>query len=291
MFLLLGVSGGLAGKIEVPAQRQNIAAILGGVLLAVGLVLYFVPAHETGSKPSASTLSAPPPGSAATAPKQPPSAAPDMGGAARQAPGKEKKELIDEARSWPLVVRDSLESNNTGWSLGDYQYSEKDSQQKGTRSLSDGAYRWSAQFIKRGLIYEHPLIDPVSDFYLSVEARMNSVPNEGAAYGLTFRRSGPNLYYFVVANTGDFLLARDMDGATKVLLPWTRAKSIKPQAVNRIVIIAVGEQFSFYINDQPVALFSDASMRSGNVGLTIEGHIDGARATVDFDNFELRRKP
>jgi uncharacterized protein YecT (DUF1311 family) len=59
-FWLLAVAGSLAGKITVNPQQQKIAAILGTVLLVIGLALNFlVPAPNVSSQPA--TPSAPTP--------------------------------------------------------------------------------------------------------------------------------------------------------------------------------------------------------------------------------------
>jgi hypothetical protein len=42
-FLLLAVAGQLAGRIAVAPERQRGAAVIGGVLLAAGIVLHVVP--------------------------------------------------------------------------------------------------------------------------------------------------------------------------------------------------------------------------------------------------------
>lgn len=46
LFLLLSVSGGLSGKIQIPAAKQKTTAIIGAALLIVGLVIYLAPEKE-----------------------------------------------------------------------------------------------------------------------------------------------------------------------------------------------------------------------------------------------------
>jgi hypothetical protein len=43
VFLLLSIAGQLAGRIAVAPERQRWAAVIGGMLLAAGVVLYVVP--------------------------------------------------------------------------------------------------------------------------------------------------------------------------------------------------------------------------------------------------------
>ena len=43
VFLLLSIAGQLAGKIAVPVERQRLAAIIGGVLIVMGITLHVIP--------------------------------------------------------------------------------------------------------------------------------------------------------------------------------------------------------------------------------------------------------
>jgi hypothetical protein len=52
VFLLLSIAGQLAGRIVVPPERQRQAAIIGGLLLVVGVALNIAPPQWLPSKPS-----------------------------------------------------------------------------------------------------------------------------------------------------------------------------------------------------------------------------------------------
>ncbi len=64
VFLLLSIAGQLAGRINVPPERQRQAAIIGGLLLVVGVVLHVAPPStpRSDTKPGLS----PPPNRATT---------------------------------------------------------------------------------------------------------------------------------------------------------------------------------------------------------------------------------
>jgi hypothetical protein len=51
VFLLLSIAGQLVGRIVVPPERQREAAIIGGLLLVVGVALNVAPSLWTSSKP------------------------------------------------------------------------------------------------------------------------------------------------------------------------------------------------------------------------------------------------
>lgn len=61
-FLLLAIAGQLAGRIAVAPERQPVAAVIGGVLLTAGVVLYVVPLPQGGSasQPSSNNPLPPP---------------------------------------------------------------------------------------------------------------------------------------------------------------------------------------------------------------------------------------
>jgi hypothetical protein len=50
-FLLLSIAGQLAGRIAVPPERQRQAAIIGGLLVVVGIALHVAPPLKSPSKP------------------------------------------------------------------------------------------------------------------------------------------------------------------------------------------------------------------------------------------------
>jgi len=65
LFLLLAVAGQIAGKIEIPAERQKRAGIIGTLLLVSGVLLHVLP--KSASTPATAGTGPPPPTSAAPA--------------------------------------------------------------------------------------------------------------------------------------------------------------------------------------------------------------------------------
>ncbi|HET9754031.1 MAG TPA: hypothetical protein VFP52_13755, partial [Myxococcales bacterium] len=54
VFLFLSVTGGIAGKIQISSERQKLALAIGASLLALGIVVNFVPPSVFESAPMAS---------------------------------------------------------------------------------------------------------------------------------------------------------------------------------------------------------------------------------------------
>ena len=77
LFLLLSIAGQLAGRIAVPPERQRQAAIMGCLLVLVGVAVHVVPPRLTSPKPQeAPAPIAPPPTLKKDEPAQPPTTSP-----------------------------------------------------------------------------------------------------------------------------------------------------------------------------------------------------------------------
>ena len=158
----------------------------------------------------------------------------------------------------------------------------------GARSISDGVYRWEAEAFDDFVWWSIPDVDSVSDMYLAVDARLVDGPLD-AQYGLILRRVDSTGYYlFLVSDDQRFRFSRRSEDGWTSLVDWTETTAIRSGEVNRLEVVAMGSQFSFYINGQFVGENSDSQFSSGVVAVVV-GLIDaGDTSVVEFDNFELR---
>jgi subtilisin family serine protease len=75
-------------------------------------------------------------------------------------------------------------------------------------------------------------------------------------------------YAFNYANQGYFSVGKTVNGVTTVLKGWTETPAINQGGTwNTVRVIAVGNKFSFYINDTLVWSGTDSQIASGRVGL------------------------
>jgi hypothetical protein len=65
-------------------------------------------------------------------------------------------------------------------------------------------------------------------------------------------------------------------------------EAIRANESNRLVLVAQDEQYNVYINDQWVAYFQQSRLTDGWLGLIGGIPEQGARAVIEFDNFEVR---
>lgn len=184
---------------------------------------------------------------------------------------------------WPLVLRDSFDSNANNWETGvhenelvtvDYQ-------------PADGQYRWEVE--SRGAIdwfYWNEDIEPVSDFYFSVDARQVSGADT-AKYGVIFRGIDVAAYLFAINDLARQygVLMWDPTGWT-YLVESTVTSAIQPGEVNQLAVLGEGSHFTFYINGQFIDEVDHPALRDGNVGMAI-GLAGADEAVFEFDNFEL----
>jgi hypothetical protein len=196
--------------------------------------------------------------------------------------------LIFTARGWREVFKDYFDADEGKWDIGDFD----DGWEKGTWSIADGKYRWELEAIRDDALRPAMLkLNPVSDFYMSVEAKLVKGSGDDVRYGLMFRKEGDNYYTFRVEDGPNFRVRSRQDGEWTNLIDWTRGQAIGLGRTNRLEIIAEGTRFYFYIDGQYVGKVDDDTLDRGNVGLVVNINHAGDAAVLEFDNFELRCKP
>jgi len=104
------------------------------------------------------------------------------------------------------------------------------------------------------------------------------------AYGCLFRYQGQNNHYELDINgNGSFAIGKDVDNEWSQLVEWIPSTAIKPRGeTNHIRLVAQGDTFMVYINDQWVHTFSDTTFASGDVAFVVTAYDDPpGRATFD----------
>lgn len=127
-----------------------------------------------------------------------------------------------------------------------------------------------------------------SDFYAEADVTFVQRP-EGATGGLVFRlQDTDNFYYYAVEATGYYTLQKKVGGVWVELLPWTATDlfDTEEEAVNRLGILAEGDQLAITLNGAVVGEVQDADLDAGAVALmAATGASTGIE--VSFDNFSL----
>lgn len=267
-FLFLSIAGGLAGKINIPPNRQKQASIFGGILLVCGLAIHLTPINTnraiTGAAPDENT--------------------------ARVQPAKPDESLAETSfKDWPVIGEDAFISSASDWWTGEYA----DEFLNGTARIVSGYYRWESEFNNRSSRWQLSPYDPSTDFYVAVDIKiLPQQENQRISAGLIFRKTY-NTGYRVYLISNSFIQVVYVDnGNYKVLLDWTYIPRLNTRNANRLAVLANGPSIKVYINEKLYASIKDSSQLNGGVGVFLAGEEEpSVRGLVDFDNFIYRRKP
>jgi hypothetical protein len=157
-----------------------------------------------------------------------------------------------------------------------------------------------------------PLRWHFTDFDFTVDAQATGGA-ESNGFGVIFRLTDlDNYYYFLIGSDGYYQLTRVQDGVAEEMSQWIFSQAIRAGIgeTNTIRVVGVGDQFRFYVNDQPMAMcipdnpdarstynditgeciegqmletVTDASIPDGRLGV-IATSLDEPDTVVEFDN-------
>ncbi|MBC8504403.1 MAG: hypothetical protein H8D34_06075 [Chloroflexi bacterium] len=195
-----------------------------------------------------------------------------------------REQAIRSAIKWPLLFLEPFNNNENEWIDG-----EIDDEYAKINVTINGTYRWDISS-KQGFVWwVYPTSDMVEDFYLAVDV-INPSENRDAPYGLTFRVSEDEnfYYYFEIRETQLFSVWANDEGNWTDIVPYTDTTAIHPSANNHLEIIAQGDEYFFFINNELVAEKTILAPDQGYSGLAVGLSYEDEQSTIIFDNFELR---
>lgn len=199
------------------------------------------------------------------------------------------KELLPS--EWPLVQEETFSDFPEGWMKGNYS-----DDVKGWRyecSVTNGKYRFDFESLDSryrwvGMPYTAEL-----DFYAAIDIRIVEFEpaSISSSAGLIFGRGEKIMYNFSISENKKFSLDKIVDKDPEFLTNWTVIPfDIDPYESNRLSVIVEDQKIKLYINSKLVGTHKDIEFTGGKFGLVIN-HYTETSMVVDFDNFELRRRP
>ncbi len=189
------------------------------------------------------------------------------------------------AGDWQVLLQDGFDGNHNGWHP--FENYEDDF---GVRSFTirRGTFAWEVVPHRDINLHDTPTMNSVSEFLVGVDAHQTGGP-QTADYGLAFRVVAENSFYaFTISDTGQFAVQLLFRGEWTTLVNWTPTGAVRPGEVNRLEVLAEGDQFTFFINGEEVARVGDTTIPQGRAGLVIDHFEEGVTASWEFDNFEVR---
>ena len=127
-----------------------------------------------------------------------------------------------------------------------------------------------------------------ADFLVEVDVSHydGSLVNEG---GLLFRYvDDENFYLFTVSSDGLYAVKKLEDDEITTLIDWTESDALETgeRSTNRLMVLAEGDQFALFINEELVDEVVDDTFTEGSIAL-VAGSLDEYEVDIAFDNFAL----
>jgi len=188
------------------------------------------------------------------------------------------------------AVFDPFDQNDLDWREG----VDDNAYWQGDITLQDGVYAWQVNTANQ-IFLAWSFFTPdenLGDFDLALKARRVEGPANEACYGLLFRTSPDGYqdgtYVLSVCDEGYFkLLYFNSELGWENIQDWTQSEAIFRDDWNLLEISARGDDFSIFINHQPVTTFTDNRLASGLAAILID--IYGVEPSlVEFDFFALQ---
>jgi hypothetical protein len=253
LFLLLSLSGGFVGKIDIPKTRQTQAAIIGTIMLLLGITVHVMPVSQVGLQ---------------------------------EAPENNEVHPYSVYKTWPLVLSETFTHSQAGWYIGENSNENRDVK----CSIAFGRYNCDVNSKRDNYTYFDVPAESVLDFYFAADVKLEIDSMEKrAAVGLMFRKTYNNHYRLLLHSWGLLLLEFYDKNESKVLIDWLDIKPIKANDFNRLAVSAHDDQILIFLNDKLVAKTRDKSQLQGTVGIYAAGfEEEGIFGHFEFDNIELR---
>jgi hypothetical protein len=197
-------------------------------------------------------------------------------------------EPVPSKIEWPLVADETFSKKPLGWSIGDFPSEETP---RFNLRVVNGNYRWDIKFSES---WNRWVISPISslvNFNVGVDFKMVEITDvttvELLFSSTTTERYGLGIssnHYFGLSKTG-------ADNTKELIIDWTPiAFDFNPGEWNSMNVLVDTQVIKFYLNSELLGEFRDPDFSGGQTGLSVALYEEGS-AVIDFDNFQVRRKP
>jgi hypothetical protein len=184
-------------------------------------------------------------------------------------------------------VRETFSNSGTTWPVGNYP---EGAIRRFELSITDGGHRWDLDFGKDLSKSINAPVGFVTDFFAAIDVTVRQHSVDPLDIGLTFGNAEGSGFRMLLKSPGLVGVSRTVGSTVnEIVVPWAPVDA-PIERRNRIGVLADAGQMSFFVNDHLVGKYLDARYRGGTLGLSVGAYTAGT-AAIEFDNFELRRKP
>jgi hypothetical protein len=180
-----------------------------------------------------------------------------------------------------LLYEDDFEDPASGWDA----YNDGDT----LAIYSGGEYRL-AVYTDSYVVWTTP--DPaleLGDFILEVEARQVEGPlDNNLGLLVRYQEEDDSFYWFQISSDGYFSVDLREAEDWVSLIGWQASEAIRQglDATNHLRLVCRGNEFTFYVNDEPLTTLVDEAYAAGNIGLAA-GAFDEPGVVIHFDNLKV----
>jgi hypothetical protein len=196
--------------------------------------------------------------------------------------------LMKAAGSLPLIIRDGFDTYDYGWD------EFKDTFEQGVQcevALREGQYHitLTSTDTSGGAWCLADAPRSANDFYLSFEAGLSQQRIADVLFYYRFHDEN-NFYYLILSpQTQTITLGIRQNGLNSPIIDHLYVPAIRKNEANRITLLTLGDAQALSINDNGVALLSNApGLGTGQIRLGLQLNEADQFEELLLDNFELR---
>ena len=192
---------------------------------------------------------------------------------------------------WPVLLCEAFEDNRNQWQLEsqDNPYARYTSEINEGQFQIDYSAKVFANFTRSAITWFD--VGDSFDFTLSVSGLMDT-RLATSSWGVAFRADEEmdSFFLFTLYNDGTYALDIYENRGWIPLIGRRPHNSIQLGQENQVTIVAEGQDFAFYINDQPVNIFEGGLLEGSSIRLMVSAG-EGVSAGFLFDDLVLQQPP
>lgn len=195
---------------------------------------------------------------------------------------------IPGEQGWPVTLCETFDDNRNEWIVE----SQDNPYAQYSINVENGVYTLDYKAKSFALFQRNALtwfdLASAEDFALSSTGRMDS-RFQSCSWGVAFRANEDSFFLFSLYNDNSYAFEIYENNTWISLISKRSYAGIRKGEDNTVAIIADGQDFEFYINDEFVNSFSGGLLQ-GNDILLVASAKEGVEVTYTFDDVVMKTK-
>jgi hypothetical protein len=196
--------------------------------------------------------------------------------------------MLEAVKALPLVIRDSFDTNDYGWAVGDETYAQGVTC---SRRLGDGVYRMTVTSTQGAAYCVAGTQKSAQNFVMSMHTLVEGGHNCDVFLQYRMSADGSDSYSLALSpQTQSVAVYATTRGQTSAVVPATYSSDVHKDGSNKVTLIVLGDTQSVYLNDQLTLLVTGETRvsTSGRVQMQVRLNEANLSETLAVDNVEMR---